>query len=1257
MAERSRGHLGMPHLAGLDGIRGLSALAVLLFHAGVSWLPGGFLGVDVFFIVSGYLITALLLAERKRDGSISLAQFWQRRARRLLPALLLILFATTLYAAIQLREDLLSHLREAAGALIYVTNWDLILREISYWDLFERPSQLRHLWSLAVEEQFYVVWPLLFFAISTLRSERLWSWMLPGIVLLGAIASVIWMLVLHDPGGDSSRVYFGSDTRAFTILIGVGLAFVWRPWLRQRREASSGGVLLSELATIVGLGAVLALGWLMLSASSLDAWLYPWGLLALSLAAAALVAAVALQSGFCHHVLGSGPLRWLGERSYSIYLWHWPVVLALTWEYGLRPGSIELVLACIGLTFLLAELSYRLVESPLRRPSFWRQLLRPRRLAERTAIYTMVCLLVVVSAVGLALLPNSRADDDLANAMFSQDQEEDQVGEQAVSAESAASIQAAATEAQPSEDDEPVIIVTTSVRRRSGADLDTANQASERNQRLQTDGSTEAVSSPQSGGSESATAAVPGAEERDDSAAAVADTEDAAADSGFDLLERPPANSDPAPAEQNDFQYVVREGDSPIRIVETFGTTIDAYIEYNGVRYLESLLPGDVLRLPCPGESACGLIDLDPAAKTCIAWEGTSACRRVTTFISAPTTFRIATPDLHMPPTWTWGDHTYRGESFTLRASHLQQLSRRTESDAAPRGGHLQGRIGLPPLAVGDSVMRHARFALRDAGLEVDALGGRTARQSMSALRQHLERGGTERVVIFQGIGYQFVSPDDLRDLMRMVEQVEHVIILTHQFPEQPPWISLERSLNDTLRSQADTYGNLKLLDWHAISEERTDELTTDGAHLNPDGIELYVGVIVGAIESSLAGFGAAPAVAAVQVQQVREPAEALAEPQPGSLTDIEQGEAVRLAHQLRANEVTAINSRIASPVAPLAAPQGASRGASPSAESSARPEIRWSFEYLVREGDYPLRVADQFGVSFAQLQDLNGEDPATWMLAGRTIRIPCPGLGACAMVTISPGNGICVTWSTADARGDICRRAHLLVTSFPIHFRQPDNHALTTPRWRLADQQSVADRFTITAAMLQPLSAGERELVAGASLPPLAIGDSVMTAAKPALIELGIDVDSVEGRDFDVSLRVLSNHLASRGPRDVVVFHALGYNFVDAAAFQRLIDAARGTKHLIVMTRNLSFRSEVAQLEVRINSMLREEAPKYSWITILDWEAIVEGREDELTYDGTHLNPAGQTVFANVILDAIARGPSGVRVQTRSGGSGLGGG
>ncbi len=224
-ATERRSSPRLPYIPALDGLRAIAVLAVLVYHSGVRWLPGGFLGVEVFFVLSGYLITSLLVSEYRETGRIDLKSFWIRRARRLLPALFLLLLATLTYAVIFLPQQVTQLRSDAVAAALYVTNWWLIFDHKSYFEEMGRPSLLKHLWSLAVEEQFYLIWPPLFaLGISRLRERK----MILGVLGAAGLSTVL-MAILFQPGVDPSRIYYGTDTRAAELLIGAALAFVWQP--------------------------------------------------------------------------------------------------------------------------------------------------------------------------------------------------------------------------------------------------------------------------------------------------------------------------------------------------------------------------------------------------------------------------------------------------------------------------------------------------------------------------------------------------------------------------------------------------------------------------------------------------------------------------------------------------------------------------------------------------------------------------------------------------------------------------------------------------------------------------------------------------------------------------------------------------------------------------------------------------------------------------------------------------------------------
>jgi peptidoglycan/LPS O-acetylase OafA/YrhL len=348
----------LPYMPGIDALRAVSVLAVFLYHAGVGWMPGGFLGVDVFFVISGYLITALLLSEYRRGGHIDVGRFWLRRARRLLPAVGVLIAATMTLAAIFVPEEVAALRDDAVASLLYVTNWHFIFTEQSYFEQFERPSLFRHLWSLAVEEQFYLLWPLLFAGGMTLLGRRR---LLLG-VAAGALLSIALMALLFDPTGDISRVYYGTDTRAVGLLVGVALAFVWHPSSLRGRTGPHAGTVLN----LGGAAALAVVVWTFFEVNDFDPGLYRGGFLVLALFTGVLVAVMAHPASQIGSLLAQPAILWLGLRSYSFYLWHWPVLALTRPELDVPLDGPLLVLLQLGAVLVLADLSYRYVEQPFR---------------------------------------------------------------------------------------------------------------------------------------------------------------------------------------------------------------------------------------------------------------------------------------------------------------------------------------------------------------------------------------------------------------------------------------------------------------------------------------------------------------------------------------------------------------------------------------------------------------------------------------------------------------------------------------------------------------------------------------------------------------------------------------------------------------------------------------------------------------------------------------------------------------------------
>ena len=355
---------------GLDGVRALAVLAVLAFHEGLPWIPGGFLGVDVFFVLSGYLITDLLASKFARSGTVGLSTFWQRRARRLLPALALML--VTVSAAVTVLEpDQRAALRPALlGAVTYTSNWWQALAHQSYFDLYGPPPVLQHLWSLAVEEQFYLVWPLvLAVVLAALRRpvpRAMVAW-------AGAIASALAMYLIYVPGKDPSLVYYGTDTHASALMIGSALALTWPLAVVARAAGRTLAVL-----DAAGAAGALVLGVAMWHYAGSDPMLYPFGLVLAALAAGALVLAAAAP-GRIGSALSWAPLRWLGIRSYGVYLWHWPVIAITVGIAERSSGSLTARAVDALLPVAIAAVSWRWLEEPVLRHGLRAELARRGR--------------------------------------------------------------------------------------------------------------------------------------------------------------------------------------------------------------------------------------------------------------------------------------------------------------------------------------------------------------------------------------------------------------------------------------------------------------------------------------------------------------------------------------------------------------------------------------------------------------------------------------------------------------------------------------------------------------------------------------------------------------------------------------------------------------------------------------------------------------------------------------------------------------
>ena len=380
--ESALSHTRLAYLPALDGVRACAVVAVMMFHGGIPFMTGGFMGVDAFFVLSGFLITSLLIGEWRQTLTVKLGSFWARRARRLLPALLLMLLFVAFLASVIVPKGTYGALRlDALSTLLYVSNWHFILVNSNYFNETASASPLIHTWSLAVEEQFYLIWPLVVLAVMHFtRSLKA----LFALCCAAAIASGIWMHVVYDGALNTNRAYLGTDTRSQCLFIGCALAVglvlasqrshevgrlakgeLWRP-------KSTAGTWLCAAAGVVGAAGAIVL-WVV--TTSVSAFPYSGGFFLIGLAIAGVIlAAVAAPRSIVPRVLSLAPVRYVGRISYGLYIWHWPIFI---WVDHARTGltGYPLFGVRVLVTFAVSVLSFHLVERPIRMGTFvsrWR---------------------------------------------------------------------------------------------------------------------------------------------------------------------------------------------------------------------------------------------------------------------------------------------------------------------------------------------------------------------------------------------------------------------------------------------------------------------------------------------------------------------------------------------------------------------------------------------------------------------------------------------------------------------------------------------------------------------------------------------------------------------------------------------------------------------------------------------------------------------------------------------------------------------
>jgi peptidoglycan/LPS O-acetylase OafA/YrhL len=402
-------------MPGLDGLRAIAVLAVIAYHLGFQWAEGGLLGVGVFFTLSGYLITDILLNQVSRGG-IRLRAFWLARARRLLPALFVLLIVILAWVTLIGPHQPSSFRMETISSALYFNNWWLIFHDVSYFERFQQ-SPLDHIWSLSIEEQFYILWPFLVMLGTRFVREPKEAGVrlrLAGVTVLAAIGSLILMAVLYQPSIDPSRVYYGTDTRALELLAGAALAMVW-PSRRLRAEIAPRARNLVDGAGVLGLVVIGVMIW---RVGEFSPFLYRGGFALLSIATVLAVAALTHPAARIGSVVGCRPMRWIGERSYGIYLWHMPIIVLTTPE-GAHSADLLRAAAQVAATFAVADLSWRFVENPIRHGALgrlYRQVRagRIRRESVTPRGWALFSACALVFAIALAGLAGVGTSDDRA---------------------------------------------------------------------------------------------------------------------------------------------------------------------------------------------------------------------------------------------------------------------------------------------------------------------------------------------------------------------------------------------------------------------------------------------------------------------------------------------------------------------------------------------------------------------------------------------------------------------------------------------------------------------------------------------------------------------------------------------------------------------------------------------------------------------------------------------------------------------------
>ncbi|MEG6567511.1 acyltransferase family protein [Thermoanaerobacterium saccharolyticum] len=384
------------YMAGLDGLRALAVLAVIGYHLNLTFLQGGFFGVSIFFVLSGYLITNIIASEWEKSNKVDLKNFWKRRMLRLFPALFIMVIVVFSYVTLFDASRLSSIKGDAITSLIYVNNWWLIFHKVSYFAKFGPQSTFGNLWSLAVEGQFYLIWPLVLIAAFKYIKKKKYIFI---ITLLLSALSALAMGVMYTPGMDPSRVYYGTDTRAFGLLLGSALALILPSNKFSHTEAKR-KVLIYDVIGFLAIASIFAM---LMYVNQYDSFVYRGGMYLLSVITAVVVAVSAHPKSLLGKILGCAPLRWLGARSYGVYLWYFPVLILTTPPVDTEGLNPIRALLQVFLIIAISALSWKYVEDPIRHGALKKMIrdIRSLRLEKGKLISTLKTSALVILSICL----------------------------------------------------------------------------------------------------------------------------------------------------------------------------------------------------------------------------------------------------------------------------------------------------------------------------------------------------------------------------------------------------------------------------------------------------------------------------------------------------------------------------------------------------------------------------------------------------------------------------------------------------------------------------------------------------------------------------------------------------------------------------------------------------------------------------------------------------------------------------------------